>query len=148
MKVIVFFILVFAVCGTGFSQNNRECEAATAKDFTHWGHIANEIKEQKPLKILYGVVKASNDEPIYSALVEVFSDNGKSQTPTTPSSQRIAACVTQIDGRFRFNKLKAGKYILAIGREGFNITFIKLTLEPRNRRSSNKRLSVRLEIGT
>ena len=115
---------------------------------TWWGHMANEQSEESPLKGIKGKVVAPNEEPVEGALVEVFNDDGSTRTPTSQKQQRVAACRVGEKGKFCFNGLKPGKYILAIGHQGFNITFFSVTLNPSHKKSSNKSLIVELQLGT
>jgi hypothetical protein len=149
MKNFFFIsILVLVFYENAHSQTIRGCDAATAEDVTHWGHIADELEADTTIKKLHGIVRDSTKAPIYAALVEVFADDGKIRTPTSDSVKRLAACITRQNGKFRFDGMKPGKYILAVGRLGFNITFVRFTLEPKSRRSVSKRLTINLHVGT
>ena len=147
-KLIISALLLLALCESSLPQTSCRCRSATADDKTIWGHIATEEKEVRTVKKVQGVVRDPVGGRLEDALVEVFADDGTDITPTSSSKIRVAACVTGEKGKFCFEGLKAGKYILAVGRQGFNITFIKLNLAPKGRRSSGKSLDVRLELGT
>jgi protocatechuate 3,4-dioxygenase beta subunit len=148
LKLIISSLLVLALCSSGLPQKNCQCRKATADDKTIWGHIATEVQEKRPVKKLHGIIHDALGERLENALVEVFADDGTEITPTSDSNIRVAACLTGEKGKFCFDGLKPGKYILAVGHQGFNITFIKLTLDPKGRRSSGKPLEVSLELGT
>jgi protocatechuate 3,4-dioxygenase beta subunit len=118
------------------------------KAATIWGRIATQEKETRAVKKVYGVVHDPLGGRLEDALVEVFADDGTDVTPTSDSKKRVAACITGEKGKFCFDGLKPGKYILAVGCQGFNITFIKLILDSKGRRSSSKPLDVELALGT
>jgi hypothetical protein len=147
-KIITSALLLLTLCESGLPQKSCECRGATEADKTIWEHIATQEEEARTVKKVHGVVRNPLGERLDDALVEVFADDGTEDTPTSPKNRRVAACVTGEKGKFCFDGLKPGKYILAVGRQGFNITFIKLNLDPKGRRNSGKPLDVSLALGT
>ena len=130
------------------SHRGCECEKVDDSEKTWWGHMANEQAEESPRKHIQGKVVAPNEDPVEGALVEVFNDDGSNRNPTSQKQQRVAACKVGEKGKFCFDGLKPGKYILAVGSRGFNITFFSVTLDPGHKKSSNKSLTVELQLGT
>ena len=145
-KLIVTALLLLALCQSSLPQTDCRCRGATAADKTIWEHMSN-YEEARAVKKVRGVVLDPVGGRLEDALVEVFADDGASDSPTSDSHKRVAACVTGEKGEFCFDGLKPGKYILAVGHRGFIITFMKLNLDPRGRRSSGKRLNVTLAPG-
>src|ERR1044072_3477662 len=126
--IVVLALLVTSTVTT--STGSCGCEKVDASEKTWWGHIANAGAEELPLKRIQGKVVAPNEEPVEGALFEVFTNDGSTGTPTSQKEQRVAACRVGEKGKFCFDGLKPGKYILAIGRQAFNITFFSVTLDP------------------
>jgi hypothetical protein len=58
----------------------------------------------------------------------------------------IGSQIVNSNGKFCFNNLKPGKYILKIGYEGFKCSSYELTVMPKNKRLKSN-LTVKLEIG-
>ena len=135
------------ICSVALPHGNCRCRKATADDETIWGHIANQYTEERPVRSIEGEVRDVLGGAIEEALVEVFADDGNLLTPTS-RHRRVAACRVGADGKFCFTGIKEGKYILAVGATGFNISLISVTLRPKNRRSSGKGLQVSLQVGT
>ena len=148
MKLVIAILLIHTICSAALPQGSCRCRKATADDETIWGHIASAYEEERPVRSIRGTVRDPLDAPIEGALVEVFADNGKDRTPTSSTHTRVAACRVHDDGKFCFTGIKPGKYILAVGARGFNISFISITLNPKNRTSSGKGLQVNLQLGT
>ena len=145
MKLIIAILVIHTIGSAALPQGNCRCRKATADDQTIWGHIANQYEEERPVRSIHGTVRNPVDYPIEGALVEVLPDDGKDSTPTSNSHRRVAACRVGADGKFCFTGVKPGKYILAVGAQGFNISFVSVTLSPKNRRSSGKGIQVSLE---
>lgn len=148
MKLIIAILVVHIICIAAFPNGNCRCRNATADDQTIWGHTANSYEEERPVRSIQGTVRDPLDSPLEGALVEVFADDGKDQTPTSSTHKRVAACKVDADGKFCFMGVKPGRYILAIGARGFNISFVSITLSPKGRRSSGKGLQINLQLGT
>lgn len=118
LRLIISALLMLALCESGLPQKSCQCRNATAGDKTIWGHIATQEKETRAVKKVYGVVHDPLGGRLEDALVEVFADDGTDVTPTSDSKKRVAACITGEKGKFCFDGLKPGKYILAVGCQG------------------------------
>ena len=148
MKLIIAILVIHLICIAAFPNGKCRCRKATADDQTIWGHIASSYVEETPIRSIHGTVRNPVDSPVEGALVEVFEDNGKYPTPTSSAHKRVAACKVDADGKFCFTGVKPGKYILAVGADGYNISFVSITLSPKDRRSSGKGLQINLQLGT
>ena len=146
IKITGLLIISLAISASQTqAQKPTGCTPATSKDESFWGHIATEI-DSDPIAELTGGVRDRTKEPIYGALVEVFVDKG-ARTPTSPSTERLVGCITGPKGYYRFRGLKTGSYIVAVGANGFNITFVRFKFDPGNRKA-RKKLDIDLEVGT
>ena len=145
-KISILISLFVAMASVASGQKAVGCSPATDNDKTIWGHIAVEFDAERSISKLSGTVRAPDDSAIKSALVEVFVDDGNS-TPTFPSAKRVIGCTTSENGEYRFTGLKNGNYVLAVGANGFNITFVRFKLD-NNDRAGLKKLNVNLELGT
>jgi len=148
MKLILTLLLILIAVSEATPLVNCGCTKAEPTDKTIWGHMARDYSLQTPRQSIQGKVLDPRGDPVYGALVEVFADDGTDRTPTSQKRQRVMACKVGENGRFCFKGLRPGKYILAIGSNGFNISFISVVLDPKNPTSSNKSIKINLELGT
>ena len=103
------------------------------------------VVEKKPYKILHGVAHlAVSDEPTEDVLVELFTHpKNKSE-----EARRIAACLTEADGRYCFSGLRKGNYELRGSREGgFEITHVYVTVDPLSTESTEKEINLVIYLG-
>jgi hypothetical protein len=90
-----------------------------------------ELEQRKiGTKIRGSVYVIANSEPFEGVLVEVFSlpENAAPlwNLEGTAQRTRVAACITEKDGKFMFH-LKRGKYELRFSRSsGWNCTYVKI----------------------
>jgi hypothetical protein len=154
LAVALSFLLAFS--GNLPPKNNCGCVKAKPDEITRSG--VNElitIIEHKPYKQIRGVVFDPRDITIPGAFVEVFThpEHLLLSSPESEKAQakqrRIAACLTEMNGKFCFPNLPAGKYELRIGKEdGWKITYFYLVVAPHNRKASGAQIKVHLQVGT
>ena len=61
----------------------------------------------------------------------------------------MKVCVTEADGRFCFTGIPKGRYELRASKEGgFEITHLKVIVDPKNPQSTNKEINVSIEPGS
>ena len=80
------------------------------------------------LRVAKGTVTDMNRQPVPNALVEAFTDPEALTLPTSPEAEarrakrrRVAACLTDSEGKFCFATLPAGKYELRSSAKGFRM---------------------------
>ena len=95
----------------------------------------------------------SGREPGNDIVVEIYIYSGDYSDQNVNKilgvKNRVAACVTGVDGRFSFLRLKPGRYLLRAGtreRNQFNVLHVILKLDPK--RGDNKELEIVLQPGT
>ncbi len=102
------------------------CAVAKSADHTHWSHMNNVLEYTEPVTSLHGVVVAlgAEDTSVEGVLVEVFDHPEialESRGDQTRKGQkRLAACITEKDGRFSFDS-KPGKYELRFSKQDWNV---------------------------
>jgi hypothetical protein len=99
--------------------------------------------EKKPFKMLRGTaILGATNEPLENVFVEVFVADSK-----TKELQRIAGCRTLADGKFGFNDLAKGTYILRFSKDGgFAITEISIKVSPNSKR--DEEITGFVQLGT
>lgn len=107
------------------------------------------VKEKKSIRVLYGVVRDSNDVPIEGVYVEVLA-NGKAVVKGKSASdieQRVVASAkTNAFGKFRFKNLPAGKYEARFTAVGFNELLFYVEVKPNSR--NLKGVKINLPVAT
>jgi protocatechuate 3,4-dioxygenase beta subunit len=99
------------------------------------------------------VVVGPDGKPLAGALVEVFTKpeyllSDKTYDRGKPEQRRIAACRTNIDGKFCFLALKSGKYELrssSNGATGWNVSQIYVVVDAQ--KGLTKGLRVKMTLG-
>jgi len=137
MKILSICALLFSILFFHFIVEGQKCRCLPAfkEDFPSSGNVMTIIDEGK-VKSVQGIVNWMSAEPMEGAVIEVYkitedeiinkkSYNGYSNDPEISRDQKIydivngkkrnKACKTISDGKFCFNNLKKGKYILKIG---------------------------------
>ena len=148
---LIFIFLLFL---NPFSENKPTCKCMPAKadEVPRGANMVIEIHLGK-VKKLKGRVMLQDDTPAEEAIVEVFDykKSDKGDLYNIPQlRERQTACKVSKDGRFCFSNLPSGTYLLRVGttHDGFDYTLIKVTLAPRDKKSSNKEIEIPLQLGT
>jgi hypothetical protein len=121
------------------------CRRVPATEITrHGGNETIEVTVEKVHRALAGVVRLNDDEPVADTLVEVFRHvEGKGLR----KPRRVAACLTDEDGKYCFGFLPPGKYKMRVSREhGFNITHLYVTVDPYSLDGSDDEIDVSLDL--
>jgi len=119
-------ILVLLTAQNGRLERPCSCRTVSDDERTRWGNNHVVLSSVARLRVLRGVVKASNDELMADTLVEVFTDPGVLLLRYSPPvaarrarQRRIAACLTNEEGEFCFTRLPAGQFELRCSAAGF-----------------------------
>jgi hypothetical protein len=144
-------VALFFLCPN--TSGDSGCGCSTTGETTRWGGNQVVIRvEKKSYKQLHGIVELTYQKPMKGALVEILTNPDhllKGAAPwdkDAPGQQRVAACVTGVDGRFCFRDLAPGAYEL---RSSFNsewdVTHVYAVLDPK--RGTTGRMVVDMVIG-
>jgi hypothetical protein len=149
-----FFLALLVLSTPPRVRSDCKCAQPDKKETTRWG--GNEvvvIVEETSVKRLQGTVKGPDGTPIAEALVEIFTHpefllsdlpNSNSQRP---EQQRVAACVTEKDGKFCFRRVPPGTYELRSSiSTGWDVTKVHLTVDPKKGKA--KKVIVTMHLGT
>lgn len=112
--VLIMSTMLFHPCGD-------ECKKVkNPKPVDSWMEVV--LAETYTVKILQGSIVDSNDRPISDALIEIInvSEDGEGKI--------IYVCKTQERGKFRFKKLREGKYEIRVSVEGHDRTSVRVTV--------------------
>src|SRR5262245_25660033 len=135
-----------------------QCRKAKDEDIPHG---ANEfilvdggmIRRVHGMAFFRNVAFETGREPVKDIVVEVYiysgSDSYQDVNKVLGMKKRVAACVTEDDGKFSFPTFKPGRYLLSAGtrkQDQFNELYIILKLDPK--RDDNKELEIVLKPGT
>ncbi|MFL6231055.1 MAG: carboxypeptidase-like regulatory domain-containing protein [Pyrinomonadaceae bacterium] len=136
-------------------KDKCQCQSALEDDYPHGANEEIEIRGGT-VKSIRGKVIYPNGEPKEGAVVEVYSyaSSDKNLRPyeLVREKKRIAACLTDENGRFCFTGLPSGKYVVRAGTrisEGMQEIYVVTSVERhwwRRWRSKNE-LNIRLELG-
>jgi protocatechuate 3,4-dioxygenase beta subunit len=147
MKHLCIVTLILVCLGSNLSANDCKYTPAPSDETTRAG--ANEeilLSEKKPRKMLHGLVRDVNGEPLSDVLVEVF-DHPNVQANVRQN--RLVACVTGADGRFCFKNIPTGKYELILSKGGgWNRSHVYVEIAPHSRNSTKAGLNLPLQVGT
>jgi protocatechuate 3,4-dioxygenase beta subunit len=155
MRVKIAKLLAIALVITchvsASSKADCKCIAPAPGEATHEG--GNEIvtfRERRNYKLVHGVVRDANDEPLADVLVEIF-DHPEWIVLDYPRSRveqrRIAACKSGPDGSFCFDNIPTGKYELRVSKDvAWNPSHGHIVVN--TRRGSRAAIKVQLSLGT
>jgi protocatechuate 3,4-dioxygenase beta subunit len=149
MKLLAITLVLSCLVNPLYNSSCK-CEQPAPGDRTHWGQENVIIKEEQIFKTIHGKVSSwSNDRPLVGVLVEVFDRpeglllSWREREERKSKQRRIAACITGEDGEFCFANIPAGKYELRASKPvEWNATSIYVVVAPRNRKSTDAKLSV------
>jgi len=86
-----------------------------------------------------------HDVPTENVLVELFPYPKRLWGDT---KDRLAAGITDADGRYCFGNIPKGRYQIRASKDGgFQITFVNVYVDPNNRKASDTELDVSIELG-
>jgi hypothetical protein len=136
-----YFLLVLLLNASAMA-----CVPAKSSDTTRWG--GNEsvvIEESKPVARIQGAVSFAEKETLANVLVEVIPDSDPTAIgDPTPSSRRVAACVTLSDGKFELN-VPPGKYEVRFSIDsGWDVTHAIVLVR---RGAPRRKLKIRMSLG-
>ncbi|MGQ0542745.1 MAG: carboxypeptidase-like regulatory domain-containing protein [Blastocatellia bacterium] len=124
------------------SQTSTGCVLLNENEKTRTGYFATIVlKEKKTLRSIHGVARVGFEgEPTEGVFIEVFEQK------RTGVPRRVAGCRTAANGKFGFNGLPKGRYLLRLSKNGgFQITDIELSLDPRSK--NTKETIAFLQVG-
>lgn len=161
MKIITGLIIFAVFWVAPIGGKKCDCRAVTANETTRVGGNESVVyKESRIHRRVQGVVRMPLNELQEDVLVEVFDNpdyllcpflpNNPNRCTMKPSGdqRRLAACITGKNGEFCFDDLPAGNYELRVSKDqGWNPTYVYLTIDPQNPKSTNKPIEVPLQIG-
>jgi Carboxypeptidase regulatory-like domain len=155
MKTIAAALMSLILYGVPLAKNCH-CPPPKGDERTHWvGNLEMVFVERRSYRQLRGTVRDPNGNPVKEALIEVFTHpeyllidkpidkRGRS------NQRRIAACRTDVDGKFCFVGLPAGKYELRSSSDdtatGWNVSQMYVVVNPKGHRK--KELTVEMTLG-
>jgi len=139
-KLIVVAAIVLSICGAVTRISAQR--SSTPK--TCWGWIKGHTEiDGGTVKAIRGKVVDANEEAVAGALIEVFAYNNDDLDQRT----RVAYRIVGSNGSFYFRGLGPGKYELRGSYcHGFDAGHTIVTLRPRGKSTSNKKILVTLNI--
>ncbi|HJZ67994.1 MAG TPA: hypothetical protein VKF81_07730 [Blastocatellia bacterium] len=155
MKATLIAGLIFGFSCNAPPLETCKCTPSGPDETTHWG--GNQVivfKESKVYRSLRGTVQIV-DKPLSNVLVEIFDhpdhlllDYPKNEEEKA-KQHRIAACKTGDDGKFCFENVPKGKYEIRTSIDaGWNVTYVWLQVDGKNRRGTNVGIEVQMQVGT
>lgn len=146
MKRAVLAIFLLFCLVASYAQDSDRCTKVKDSETTCWGWIMGHTAvDGGVVKEIRGIVIAPNKEPVPDALIEVY-DNPDLDID---KRKRVAACKVGIDGKFRFKRLRPGKYELRgsyCGGPGFDAGHTIITLAPTEKGASSSEILVALNL--
>lgn len=151
-------VLYMAMLIPFFVPNFPSTKTCSCKKVENWeraqgGWMYPPITEKNVLKSIRGEVHNANREPMADVLVEVLNnpdallERDAGPDELAKKQKRLAACKTQKDGHFCFTSIPSGRYELRYTKDSaYETKSIIVTIAPTNRKSSNKKLSVLLQV--
>ena len=117
------------------------------------GHMTTTIFNQRPINRIRGRITDRLDEPVSNARVYVWrrpvnvsdQDFASGNVAYDEYKSRLTACETGEDGKFCFDGIPPGKYMVCAHGSGFNSTCVLVTVRARSRRSG---FDIVLDVGT
>jgi protocatechuate 3,4-dioxygenase beta subunit len=151
------FVLLLLVFGGVPSQKDKcQCQSALEDDYPHGANEEIEIKGGT-VKSIHGKVSYPTGDPVAEGVVEVYNyENADRNLPPyelARAKERLAACLTDKDGRYCFAGLPSGKYVLRAGTrisEGMQEIYVTVNLDRRWQTrwwKSDREIHVNLEPG-
>ena len=148
MKRILYSLLTI-VLATVSALCDCKCKAPKSRETTRWGgNIVAVLEVKDPVRQLKGTVRLG-DTSAENALLEVFTHpeyllQGEQKSPK--NQRRIAACLSDSQGRFCFHHIKPGKYELRSSMQsGINVTHLYVVID---RNGTDRNLEVVMQMGT
>lgn len=154
IKTILIAVILTTLCIFNSNAQTEKCgcQSAPADQMTAWGKQNIILREPDVFKLLIGKVTAGG-KALPGVLVEVFHNpegllmDWKEREAMKSKQKKIAACVTNLNGRFCFPKLDPGKYEVRFSKAvGWDSTSIYIIVDPTSSHSKNKKLIVRMQI--
>lgn len=90
-------------------------------------------KKKHVVALLFGTVRDVNGAPVRGIRVDVFGDpqrNPQAPTQNSDTERPLASTETTPEGKFRFQKLPAGKYDVRFTATGFNELHLFVEVKP------------------
>jgi len=141
-------LLLLILTSASSSAAEVHCIAVSEDQDTFGARQDHRYSPRRSLRAARGRVESVNGEPLSEVLVEVFDhpDRASFDSPVGPvGKRRVAACLTNVDGKFSF-KLSPGEYALRFSQRGgwdWTTFFIKI-----GRFSIGSHLTIVLEVAT
>ena len=133
--------------------SNAQCRRARSGDIVHGANVYVFL-EPASLRRIHGRLMLPGEEPAGDAVVEIYRyyDQRDAQEPwkIPENRRRLAACLTDGQGRFSISQAKPGKYLLRAGvrqSSGLNAIHVVIVVDPRHR-DSRAGLELMLSPGT
>ena len=143
-------VIAGCFCLAASMLSSAECKKAQVEDVPHGANYIIELPQQK-LHRLFGTVQLPDEKFADDIVVEVYRRSGAQSSHDAIEQTRITACVTGKDGRFSFDDIKPGKYLLIIGPRkgaGINELYVPIILKKSWWRREGSGLRLTLVIGT
>ena len=147
---ITVLVLCLAFLAT---TSNARCRKARSGDIVHGANVYVFL-EPASLGRIHGRLMLPGEEPARDAVVEIYKyyDQSDAQEPRKipENRRRLAACLTDGQGRFSISQAKPGKYLLRAGvrqSSGLNAIHVVIVVDPRHR-DSHAGLELMLSPGT
>jgi hypothetical protein len=143
MKLAAITTLLFSLPHSLASQECK-CRAPEPGATTRKGYFESVvIQSNTRYRRLIGIVSLA-DHPVDDVFVELFPYSKDASVTRT----RLAACVTDLDGRYCFANVPKGRYEVRVSKDGgFEITHVNVYVDPKNPKASNAELGITLELG-
>ncbi|MEW6733280.1 MAG: carboxypeptidase-like regulatory domain-containing protein [Acidobacteriota bacterium] len=109
-----------------------------------------EIDEKELLTGICGYVTEVSKEPISEVEIRVYKASKYSGLISGSDYQRekrrVRTYLTTKDGRFCFTDLPKGKYQVEFLRSGFDITLLRVSIDPKSKKSIDKQITIVMDI--
>jgi hypothetical protein len=150
MNYLMLLLVLFVLSKEGPYEING-CTPAGEKDCTYWGQKhAIFDRQSKAVRVLRGQAIDGDGKAVTDALVEIYAYHdyylkGLDYSIIPKCSQRIAACITGINGAFQFD-VDNGLYELRVSKPSFTVFSVLICID--RQKGKKKDIEVKMEVGT
>jgi len=151
-------LLLLLVIAFAFSPARNQCRCQKlAKGGPEMGNVLATMNGGRVRRLRGTAFYPNLNQPVKEAVVEVYENHSGFTDANIPSAElekiiaqeRKVACMTAADGKFCFDGLPGGRYLLRVGTHGegwVSGVYVLVTLDPKGKRSSQKQLKITLNM--